>query len=85
MHPTQVLPRQFRELGITEGPSVISNSARKWAFYVQGSPMCLTANADTPQNVPRAVVIELKLIDVLHLYLSAAGMDFNFAFNSAGS
>ena len=102
MHPTRVLPHQFRELGITEGPSVIAKfSARKWTFYVQSSPMCLTAHADTPQNVHRAVVNELEFLlrcainkcledgakstDVLHLYLSAAGMDFNFVFNPAGS
>ena len=100
-HPTRVLPHQFRELGITEGPSEISKfSTRKWTFHVQGTPMCLTVHMDTPQNVRKAVVNELEFLlrcainkcledgakstDVLHLYLSAAGMDFNFVFYPAG-
>ena len=38
-HPTRVLPHQFRELGITEGPSIIQKfSAKKWTFHVQGQP-----------------------------------------------
>ena len=61
--------------------------------------MCMyrTANANTPQNIRRAVVNELEFLlccaiskyledgtkptDGLHLYLSAAVMDLNFVFN----
>ena len=45
-HPTHIQPHQFRELGITEGPSIISKfNARKWTFHVQGEPMCLTTHS----------------------------------------
>ena len=100
-HPARILPYQFRELGITEGPSIIQKfSAKKWTFHVQGQPMLLTTHSDTPANVRRAVVNELEFLlrvalnkclsdgvlptDIVHLYLSANGMDFNFCFNPSG-
>ena len=62
-HPTHIKPHQFRELGITEGPSVISKfNARKWTFHVQGTPMCITTHAQAPNSVRKAVVNELEFL-----------------------
>ena len=62
-HPTHIQPHQFRELGITEGPSIISKfSARKWTFHVQGEPMCLTTHSQAPTTVRKAVVNELEFL-----------------------
>ena len=62
--------------------------------------MCITTHSQAPTTVRKAVVNELEFLlrsainkclqdgakpsDVLHLYLSAEGMDFNFVFNPAG-
>ena len=62
-HPTHIQPHQFRELGITEGPHVITKfNARKWTFYVQGTPMCITAHVQAPNSVRKAVVNELEFL-----------------------
>ena len=61
--------------------------------------MCITTHSQAPTTVRKAVVNELEFLlrsainkclqdgakpsDILHLYLSAEGMDFNFVFNPA--
>ena len=62
-HPAKIHPHQFRELGITEGPSIISKfNARKWTFHVRGTPMCLTMHAQAPNAARKAVVNELEFL-----------------------
>ena len=80
-------------------PLLTKFNAHKWTFHVQGTPMCLTTHAQAPNAAHKAVVNKLEFCfvlpstsvrkmvqnspNILHLFLTEEGMDFNFAFNPA--
>ena len=53
-----IRPHQFRELGITEGPSIVHKlSAKKWTFHIQGQPYT-SLHMKTHQGMYRKAVVK---------------------------